>query len=241
MENQVPTGSTLETLRRMQARASARTDRVSERGTQAPTSGIRSRTTATPGQTFLQRHRLRRSRDDADHLSESLSTVQQAVDRLSEATNPSNALLDDPIPRIETPDILASEYHGEAEVNRRRSKRRKMDPDPVDEQQRYGYHGRVVSGALKMGLLLCDGGYMTEPGRSKTLYYAPQNILRNDKSVYCTQTSECNIVLRHMGNQPFSLKKVVIKAPKSGFDAPYVFPFRNHYISKPSVAGFRRA
>lgn len=241
MENQIPSGSSLEAPRSMQARDSVRTDHVSERGSQTPASAVRSRSTATPGQSFLQRHRLRRSRDDADQLSESLSTVQQAVDRLSEATNPPTSHLDEPVSRIETPDILASEYHGEAEVNRRRSKRRKMDSDPVDEQHRYGYHGRVVSGALKMGILLCDGGYITESGRSKTLYYTPQNILRNDKSVYCTQAGECNIIFCHMGNQPFSLKKVVLKAPKSGFDAPYVFPFRYRYTSKPSVAGFRRA
>ncbi|MCJ1247213.1 hypothetical protein MMC30_004427 [Trapelia coarctata] len=224
MENQDSPASALERNRRLQTYMSAfsfGSDRSSEGGSQAPTSGIRpSHTPLTPHQSFLQRHRLHRSRPTAGDRSESPNTVQETVDRLSETHPILPPFLEDPTSHVVTPNILTSEYHAEGEHNRKKPKRRKMNQEPVEEQNTYGYRGRVVSGPLKMDLMICDGGYMTEPGRSKTLSYPPQNILRNDKSVYCTQTSECNLVFRHVGNQPFSLKKVVIKAPKSGFDAP---------------------
>ena len=187
-----------------------------------PIPPVRSWTSAAPSISYLQRHRLRRHRDEGDSLSESLSTVQEAVDRLNEASNNLSSLLEEPIPRIMPPDILTSEYYGEAEVNRRRAKRRKLDSGTAVPGFKYGYRGQVVSGPLRMGILSCDGGHISEAtGRSRVTHYSPQNILRNDKSVYCTESSDCNIILRHIGDMPFNLKKIVIKAPKSGFDAPY--------------------
>ena len=194
-------------------------DRVAGQNTMPP---VRARTLATPSISSLQRHRLRRHRDEGDSLSESLSTVQEAVDRLNEASNNLSSLLEEPIPRIMPPDILTSEYYGEAEVNRRRAKRRKLDSSTTVQGFKYGYRGQVISGPLWMGILSCDGGHISEAtGRSRITHYSPQNILRNDKSVYCTESSDCNIIFRHVGDTPFNLKKVVIKAPKSGFDAPY--------------------
>jgi len=50
--------------------------------------------------------------------------------------------------------------------------------------------------------------------------YRPENILKNDQSVYCTKSANCNILLRHRGDTTFSLERLVIKAPERGFTAP---------------------
>ena len=145
-----------------------------------------------------------------------------AVERLNEASSNLSLLLDRPIPRVGSPDVNAREYSGEAEVNRRR-KRRKLDMDALTTGHMsgfsYGHHGQVVSGPLRMDLLSCDGGIHQKAARSGS-EYCPQNVLRNDKSVYCTNESKCNILLRHFGETPFDLKKLVIKAPERGFTAP---------------------
>ncbi|MCJ1416048.1 hypothetical protein MMC32_002383 [Xylographa parallela] len=173
------------------------------------------------GMSFLQRHRLRRRRDDDNALAESLNTVQDAVDRLTEASSNLSSLLDEPIPRILTPNLVTDEYSGEAEVNRSRAKRRKTDSGGMSPITKYGYRGSVVPGPLQMRIASCDGGCIPDPPGARMIrHYWPENVLRNNKSVYCTASSECNIVYRHAGRTPFCLKKVVIKAPKAGFDAP---------------------
>lgn len=152
----------------------------------------------------------------------SVGTVQEAVERLNEASSNLSSLLDRPIPRIESPDISAREYSGEAEVNRRRAKRRKLDCDSLAEGFggfTYGYRGQVVPGPLKMEIESCDGGLHADAARHGREYW-PENILRNDKSVYCTDRSKCNIVVRHQGKTAFCLTKLVIKAPERGFTAP---------------------
>ncbi|MCJ1282988.1 hypothetical protein MMC26_002315 [Xylographa opegraphella] len=177
--------------------------------------------TLPPGMSFLQRHRLRRRRDDENALADSLNTVQDAVDRLTEASSNLSSLLDEPIPRILTPNLVTDGYSGEAEVNRSRAKRRKIDSGGMSPITKYGYRGSVVPGLLQMRIESCDGGYIPDPPGARMMrHYWPENILQNNKSVYCTASGECNIVYRHAGRAPFCLKKVVIKAPKAGFDAP---------------------
>lgn len=103
---------------------------------------------------------------------------------------------------------------------RRQAKRRKLDhaATTVSEYDgfKYGYKGQVVRGRLRMEVVSCDGG---EYDRDSSLYNV-QNVLSNDKSVYCSQRSRCNLLLRHIGEMPFSLEKVVIRAPDRGFSAP---------------------
>jgi hypothetical protein len=102
---------------------------------------------------------------------------------------------------------------------RGRLKRRKLDADDNREGFRgfnYGHNGQVVSGPLKMEIASCDGGTFDPDGDSSF----PDNVLRNDQSVYCTKSDRCNIVLRHRDEAPFCLKKIVIKAPRTGFDSP---------------------
>ncbi|KAE8145245.1 hypothetical protein BDV25DRAFT_165099 [Aspergillus avenaceus] len=107
----------------------------------------------------------------------------------------------------------------ETDEDRRRVKRRKLESDDKREGLqcfRYGQFGQVVPGTLQMELASCDGGTYETGGESSW----PENILRNDSSVYCTKSDRCNLILKHRGETPFCLKKIVIKAPKSGYDAP---------------------
>ncbi|KAL2753594.1 hypothetical protein ACRALDRAFT_1077423 [Sodiomyces alcalophilus JCM 7366] len=95
-----------------------------------------------------------------------------------------------------------------------RAKRRKIEPDrtaPSFKGFRYGRYGQVEPGDLTMEIVSCDGGLFSN-GSS----YTYENILKNDKSVYCTKSSRCNIVLRHQGATCFVLKELIIKAPGSG-------------------------
>lgn len=106
-------------------------------------------------------------------------------------------------------------------LHRVRSKRRKLESDDKREGLRrfgYGQYGQVVPGMLKMEIASCDGGIFEPEGELSW----PDNILRNDSSVYCTKSDRCNLILRHREATPFCLKKIVIRAPKTGFDAPYV-------------------
>ncbi|RYN24214.1 hypothetical protein AA0113_g7890 [Alternaria arborescens] len=104
----------------------------------------------------------------------------------------------------------------------RRHKRRKLEHDASAANEymcfKYGHKGQVVPGRLRMEIVSCDGGEHrrdSPPG-----LYKVQNVLRNDKSVYCSESSQCNLLLKHIGEAPFALEKVVIRAPDRGFTAP---------------------
>lgn len=187
----------------------------SHENAQAPTSAVRSRVGNL-------RHRARARLQGRASPTQTGGSMQQAVERLNEASSNLSSLLDQPVPRIGSPEFPAREYSGEAEVNRRR-KRRKLESDTPSVGHMngfsYGYRGQVVPGRLKMDLVSCDGGIHADAARNGKEYH-PENILYNDKSVYCTNESKCNIVLRHMGETSFCLKKIVIKAPERGFTAP---------------------
>lgn len=189
---------------------------------QAPISAMRSRPHVVTNERYIRGHRRRNQGDIT--IPGGASTVQQAVERLNEASSNLSSLLEQPIPRIGSPDIASREYSGEAEVNRRRAKRRKLESDALSEGFKgfsYGYRGQVVPGPLKMEIVSCDGGLHADAARHGREYW-PDNVLRNDKSVYCTDSSKCNIIMRHQGETSFCLKKLVIKAPERGFTAPYV-------------------
>jgi hypothetical protein len=133
-----------------------------------------------------------------------------------------DSILDQPIARLDSPTTMPLEPDHD-QTDRWRAKRRKLDSDDNREglqSLRYGQYGQVVPGTLKMELAGCDGGTYEPEGDSSW----PENILRNDSSVYCTKSDRCNLILKHRGGTPFCLNKLVIKAPKSGYDAPYVQP-----------------
>lgn len=187
---------------------------------QAPTSALRSRPPAIPSERYLRGPRYRRH--DRPNFPRNAGTIQQAVERLNEASSSLSQLLDQPAPRLNSPDAEPRPYPRDAELYRRRPKRRKLDSDPYPMDFKafsYGYRGQVVPGALRMEIVSCDGGLHAESRHGRQ--YWPENVLRNDKSVYCTDSSKCNIIMRHQGETTFCLKKLVIKAPERGFTAPY--------------------
>jgi hypothetical protein len=165
---------------------------------------------------------------DLEGLSGLQRGLQQAAARIGDADAAITSALDDAIPRLNSPGIpefildspLTPDHPTDSSVNRWRAKRRKLDSDDSREGLRgfsYGQYGQVVPGALKMEIASCDGGTYCEPSGESSW---PENVLLNDASVYCTKSDRCNLILRHRGETPFCLKKIVIRAPKSGFDAP---------------------
>ncbi|KAL9018485.1 MAG: hypothetical protein Q9185_004177 [Variospora sp. 1 TL-2023] len=171
-----------------------------------------------PAHTFQRPHAPGREHRSSHRAYQ---TMQDAVDRLNQASSSISVALDPPVPRIASPYPVAQEYSGEAAVNqanRQRAKRRKLNDGLLakDFGPSYGYRGQVVPGPLRLEIVFCDGG-LYEYGKEK---HCPENVLRNDLSVYCTRTSKCDLVLRHEGGAPFCLRKLVIKAPETGFTAP---------------------
>ncbi|KAF2756057.1 hypothetical protein EJ05DRAFT_88148 [Pseudovirgaria hyperparasitica] len=104
-----------------------------------------------------------------------------------------------------------------------RLKRRKLDHSHDEPAAfngfSYGHFGQVVPGRLRMEIVSCDGGEYADAD-SRSVLYRPENILRNDRSVYCTKSSECNILLQHQGGTTFCVEQIVIRAPRKGFTAP---------------------
>ncbi|KAI1613828.1 hypothetical protein EDD36DRAFT_434681 [Exophiala viscosa] len=101
------------------------------------------------------------------------------------------------------------------------SKRRKLDDGTYEDEPRtftYGHYGQVTPGQLRMEVVTCDGGEYSDPHVPINSY--PQNVLLDDASVYCTKTNRCNLLFKHVGGMPFTLTKIVVKAPRAGFDAP---------------------
>ena len=116
----------------------------------------------------------------------------------------------------------ASPVHsGSERGDRQRAKRRKLDDGTYEDESRtfsYGHSGQVDAGQLRMEIITCDGGEYSDPNVPINSY--PQNVLQDDSSVYCTKSNRCNILLKHVGGMPFTLTEIVVKAPRSGYDAP---------------------
>jgi hypothetical protein len=165
---------------------------------------------------YLERHRLLNGESAANN---GLADLQHAGRQLEAASSNLRSLLDDPIPDLSPPSHEPPEY-SEAEHGRR-TKRRKLDTDRLDSGFAgftYGKYGQVEPGKLKMEIVSCDGGIYQEHGGD----YSAENVLRSDGTVYCTKSNRCNLVLRHQGATVFCLKELIIKAPHSGYTAPYV-------------------
>ncbi|KAL4807844.1 hypothetical protein BDV18DRAFT_136233 [Aspergillus unguis] len=147
------------------------------------------------------------------------SRALRGGDRTGRSRRNRDSILDQPIPRSDSPYAMPLEPDRGNEPDRSRVKRRKLDSDDTrktPQTMKYGHHGQVVPGTLKMELASCDGGTYEPVCESS----GPENILTNDSTVYCTKSDRCNLILKHRGEAPFCLKKLVIKAPKSGYDAP---------------------
>ncbi|KAI4208054.1 MAG: hypothetical protein LQ346_000218 [Caloplaca aetnensis] len=186
--------------------------------TPPPNSMLRTRSRPRPTQTFRRPH-APGSENRPSHPG--YQTMQEAVNRLNQASSNISAALG-PLARSATShNVVAQGQTREAalnEANSQRAKRRKLNDGLLAKNfgSNYGYRGQVVPGPLRMEIVFCDGG-LHEYGKDK---YRPENVLRNDLSVYCTRSSKCDLVLRHEGGAPFCLSKLVIKAPETGFTAP---------------------
>lgn len=159
--------------------------------------------------------------------SERLARIRRTNDpvgNIADAMEETSTSLSRPPPPVEPSDIALQEYIGEAQFHRetrwRATKRRKLDDGTHDDGANtfsYGHNGQVVAGPLRLEIVSCDGGAYSEPHIGSSW---PQNVLQDDTSVYCTKSNRCNMLLKHVGGMPFSLTKLVIKAPRNGYDAP---------------------
>nr|POE56530.1 hypothetical protein CFP56_33502 [Quercus suber] len=108
------------------------------------------------------------------------------------------------------------------ELDRRRSKRRRLDGSPSDAFRpaiKYGHYGQVEPARLQMELLSCDGGEHVDD-RYPQAYLGAKNVLKHDKSVYCSERSHTNLILTHADHTAVCLEKLHIVGPEHGFTAP---------------------
>ena len=161
-----------------------------------------------------------RPRLDRDH-QERIAQLVQVGERLVHEQTSISELLDtfspiaDSIRRATSPPPAS---------HSRPAKRRKTTHDstiPSYAGFKYGHFGQVVPGRLKLEIVYCDGGTFDDDGLN---LHRADNVLKNDRSVYCTKQNQCNLLLKHQGEAPFSIQRIVIKAPEKGFTAPYVLP-----------------
>lgn len=157
--------------------------------------------------------RARYTLEDITSAERELEDVDSELRALWDFTNASPdpySELSFPSPPLQT--------QGNAEESRR-VKRRKLDSDRLSAGFtgfRYGKYGQIEPGQLTMEIVSCDGGIYADDGQK----HSAENILKNDSSVYCTSGPTCNIVLRHQGATVFTLKELVIKAPRSNYTSP---------------------
>ncbi|KAK4175023.1 hypothetical protein QBC36DRAFT_332332 [Triangularia setosa] len=167
-----------------------------------------------PGERLLERHRA----TNFDSRSNNTS-----YDELPDANSHLRALLDlsnisTVIPPLAPTGMTPPSHSQDTAEDNRRIKRRKLDSDKIGPRFKgfhYGHYGQLEPGRLTMEIVSCDGGLYQE-----SLQYPPENILKNDDSVYCTKGNRCNIILRHTGATVFSLTELVIKAPGSSYSCP---------------------
>lgn len=120
-----------------------------------------------------------------------------------------------------TPSQLSAAIQASERAERPTAKRRKLEDGTYEDEPTtfsYGHDGQVVPGQLRMEIISCDGGEYSDPHVPINSY--PQNVLKDDNSVYCTKSNRCNLLLKHVGGMPFTLTKVIVKAPRSGYDSP---------------------
>jgi hypothetical protein len=104
----------------------------------------------------------------------------------------------------------------------RSAKRRRLNaesPPPAKKAHKYGYYGQVESGRLRMEIVSNDGGEHQDR-RNPDIYLGADNMLKTDKSVFCSERTSAGILLRHFDETPFSLEKIHIAGPEHGFSAP---------------------
>ncbi|KAJ5095083.1 hypothetical protein N7532_007374 [Penicillium argentinense] len=160
-----------------------------------------------------------RRRRDSPPSRSTLSPASSASDRRlqRQSSRPNFQGPSSSLRREYLPAMSQSPRNG-AEGEEDRLKRRKLDTDDQREGMggfNYGHYGQVVPGPLQMEIASCDGGISTVLGENSH----PENILKDDMAEYCSQLNHCNLILQHRDEAPFALQKLVIKAPRHGFDS----------------------
>jgi len=92
--------------------------------------------------------------------------------------------------------------------------------EPSSKRRTTEKHGQIEMEQLPLELRYCDGGRYDQGGGYYTSDYSPECALRDDSTVYCTKAPSCNMILRHVNGQCFSLQKLVIRAPPNGYTSP---------------------
>jgi hypothetical protein len=70
-----------------------------------------------------------------------------------------------------------------------------------------------------MEIVSNDGGEHHDP-RSPGIFLGADNMLKSDKSVFCSARTSASVVMRHADENCFSLERLHIVAPEHGFTAP---------------------
>jgi hypothetical protein len=121
-----------------------------------------------------------------------------------------------------SPNDVPDRYATSSNGNRRSYKRRKLDDEPRPFSKppiKYGHYGQVEAGKLQLEIISNDGGEHVDP-RHTEMYLGANNILRSDRSVFCSERSSAGVVLGHADGTPFCLEKLQISGPEHGFTAP---------------------
>jgi hypothetical protein len=174
-----------------------------------PSTANPNRPRATPSERYLRRSsaRIREARADMEAAADLLDSL-------------SDIPINSPFPPFTNTNVRPRSPT--VEVGRQ-TKRRKLEHTATSKPEyngfKYGRKGQVVPGRLRMEIVTCDGGEYSDKDHPAGLHNV-RNVLKNDTSVYCSQSSRCNLLLKHIGDASFSLEKIVIRAPDRGFTAP---------------------
>ncbi|KAK2845296.1 hypothetical protein FQN49_005858 [Arthroderma sp. PD_2] len=161
-----------------------------------------------------QRQQPQRQPQQRQESLASLASLQRAEQQFRQAVA-SIGGGETPAPARHQQERPARSPPSESMSDHRQSKRRKVDADDNREGAKgfsYSHYGQVSSVPLEMEVHSCKGA-SSEPDRRGN---SPEHLLVNDGAIYRAQGGGCNIVLKHRGEIPFSLKKLIIKTPKSG-------------------------
>jgi hypothetical protein len=186
---------------------------VADNLSRRPPTANPNRPRAQPSERYLRRssERIREARADMESAADLLDSLSDIP-----INNPFTQSSSSTRPRSPTVEVGR---------DRRQTKRRKLEHSAglkfENDGFRYGHKGEVVPGRLRMEILSCDGGEYYDKDHPIGLHNV-QNVLKNDNSVYCSESSRCNLLLKHVGDAPFAMEKMIIRAPDRGFTAPYV-------------------
>ena len=118
------------------------------------------------------------------------------------------------MPPTHSPPSDSSPHDHEAQ-NSRNAKRRKLEsgrntPKASPKVFGYGRYGQVEPGQLKMEISSCDAA----PYR-RTISNHPANMLNNEATFFCANSSRCNVTLQHRGGTIFNLTELTLRTPNN--------------------------